>query len=103
MVETSSRAGTIENQMDRAVNRSFPSWLVALAIAVGAALLYVPRLADAPISLTVDETTISLQGHSVATTGRDLSGRILPLYFETGTTWYPSVLIYAIAVVVRLF
>jgi 4-amino-4-deoxy-L-arabinose transferase-like glycosyltransferase len=85
------------------VNRSLRSYLVAAAIAVAAAALYFPGLADAPISVTVDETTIARQGHSVATTGRDLSGRILPLYFETGTTWYPSILIYGIAAAVRLF
>src|SRR5262245_33904778 len=93
----------METLTDRAPTRSWPPGLVAAVLAVAAASLYLPRLADSPIYLTVDETTISLQAHSIATTGRDLAGRMLPLYVETGTTWYPSTLIYAIAVVVRLF
>jgi 4-amino-4-deoxy-L-arabinose transferase-like glycosyltransferase len=76
---------------------------VAGALALGAAFLYVRGLGHTPIYLTVDETIISLQAHAVATTGRDQLGRLFPVYFETGTTWYPSVLIYLIAIAVRLF
>ena len=60
------------------------------AIAVGALLLttialYATRLNVAPIYLMHDEVNFALQAQSVAATGRDTNGRLLPLYFsETG-------------------
>lgn len=63
------------------------SFALALSLAGLVILLYAPRLRDAPIYLAHDEIGFALQAHSIASTGRDLNGRILPLYFsEPGYT-----------------
>ncbi|MGH9218682.1 MAG: hypothetical protein ACRD1W_05245, partial [Vicinamibacterales bacterium] len=53
--------------------------MALLVIAVG--VLYATRLGEVPAYLIHDETQGALQAHAIATTGRDLSGRLLPLYF----------------------
>jgi 4-amino-4-deoxy-L-arabinose transferase-like glycosyltransferase len=53
--------------------------IVWIAFATGA--LYLTRLSFAPIYLIHDEVKFSLQAESVAESGRDLNGRLLPLYF----------------------
>lgn len=53
--------------------------IALLAIAGG--WLYLSRLGDVPAYVMHDEAQGALQAHSIATTGRDLSGRMLPLYF----------------------
>ena len=45
------------------------------------ALLYVTRLDFAPIYLIHDEVNFSRQAGSIAASGRDLNGRLLPIYF----------------------
>lgn len=55
--------------------------LLGLAIAVVAALLYLRSLDYVPPYLIHDEAQGALQAHSIATTGHDLTGRLLPLYF----------------------
>src|SRR5687768_4613876 len=55
--------------------------LIAATIVLGAALLYLPALDRVPAYLIHDEAQGALQAHSIATTGRDLTGRRLPLYF----------------------
>ncbi len=46
------------------------------------AALYASRLDFAPIYLIHDEVNFSLQAAAVAATGRDLNGRLLPVYFS---------------------
>lgn len=53
---------------------------IALLIVTGG-LLYATRLDDVPVYIMHDEAQGALQAHAIATTGRDLSGRRLPLYF----------------------
>lgn len=48
---------------------------------VAGILLYATRLGDVPVYLMHDEAQGALQAHSIATTSRDLTGRLLPLYF----------------------
>jgi 4-amino-4-deoxy-L-arabinose transferase-like glycosyltransferase len=56
---------------------------VALVVLAAATLLlYAARLGDAPIYLSPDEATIAIDAHALATTGRDVEGRWLPLYFH---------------------
>jgi hypothetical protein len=50
-------------------------------LAIAGGLLYLTRLGDVPAYVMHDEAQGALQAHSIATTGRDLSGRVLPLYF----------------------
>ena len=54
---------------------------LAAAIVLGGALLYSKGLGYVPPYLIHDEAQGALQAHAVATTGRDLSGRLLPMYF----------------------
>jgi 4-amino-4-deoxy-L-arabinose transferase-like glycosyltransferase len=55
--------------------------LIAAAIVLAGVLLYARALGDVPPYLIHDEAQGALQAHAIATTGRDLSGRLLPLYF----------------------
>lgn len=50
-------------------------------LAVAGVLLYATRLGDVPPYVMHDEIQGALQAQSIATTGRDLAGRWLPLYF----------------------
>jgi 4-amino-4-deoxy-L-arabinose transferase-like glycosyltransferase len=54
---------------------------LAAAVVLGGALLYSTRLGYVPPYLIHDEAQGALQSHAIATTGRDLSGRLLPMYF----------------------
>jgi 4-amino-4-deoxy-L-arabinose transferase-like glycosyltransferase len=77
-------------------NLRVASLVVLLAMATSA--LYFWRLDDTP-TLTRDEAFVSLSGHSVTATGRDLEGRRLPLYFRSRIdgTWWSPMLPYVIA------
>lgn len=55
--------------------------ILVAAIAIAAAFLYVGALGRVPPYLIHDEAQGALQAHAIATTGRDLSGRLLPMYF----------------------
>ena len=60
----------------RIVNRLLP-WLLLIA----AAVVYTWRLGETPTYVSPDEAIIAVDAHSVATTGRDMHGALLPLYF----------------------
>jgi hypothetical protein len=75
------------------------SWrAIALAAVVcTAALLYTARLDRVPSFLSTDETAFVLQARSIATTGRDTHGRLLPVYFQVfENVWFHPALVYAI-------
>ncbi len=55
--------------------------VAALLVGLSTAAIYATRLAHAPIYLTHDEVNFSLQSIAIAQTGRDLNGRLLPVYF----------------------
>lgn len=55
--------------------------LSIVLLVVTGGLLYATRLDDVPVYMMHDEAQGALQAHAIATTGRDLSGRLLPLYF----------------------
>ena len=54
----------------------------AALVAALAATLYSFGLALSPPHLTHDEIKFALQAKSIADTGRDINGRLLPLYFQ---------------------
>jgi 4-amino-4-deoxy-L-arabinose transferase-like glycosyltransferase len=54
--------------------------LVAVVTTAGA-LLYATRLGDTPPYLMHDESKFALQSISIASSGRDLAGRLLPIFF----------------------
>lgn len=55
--------------------------LLVAALTVAAAFLYGTRLDQAPPYLMHDEMQFALQAESIASSGRDLSGRLLPVFF----------------------
>ena len=83
------------DQMDR---RSLLR-LVLFALAVQ--VLYASGLGHTPPHLHRDEVDIALQAQSIATTGRDLDGRLLPLYFRMHNlgpnVWFHPLIIYVTA------
>jgi 4-amino-4-deoxy-L-arabinose transferase-like glycosyltransferase len=64
-------------------------------------VLYGIGLDHTPPYLHRDEVEISLQAHSIATTGRDLDGRLLPLYFRMKhlgpRVWFHPIIVYVTA------
>lgn len=78
-----------------------------LALFVAAILLlYGSGLDHTPPHLHHDEALIALQSHSIATTGRDLQGRLLPLYFHMPQVeeraWYQPVIVYVTALFLQV-
>lgn len=53
-----------------------------VVLLVVAATLYVPALDRAPLHLNSDEVLFGLHAHSLAESGRDANGRLLPLYIQ---------------------
>lgn len=82
-----------------------PRWPVVLIVAlvVASAILYGTRLDYAPQFMMHDELQFALQAESIATTGRDLSGRLLPVFFTEPE--FPAgrdpVIIYATALLLK--
>ena len=76
---------------------------IVFLLAAAAAALYATRLGFAPVSLMHDESQFALQAQAIAATGRDLSGRRLPVYFTEPE--FPAgrdpVIIYATAAVLE--
>ena len=74
--------------------------LVLFALAVQ--VLYAVGLGHTPPHLHRDEVDIALQAHSISTTGRDLDGRLLPLYFRMHNlgpnVWFHPLIVYVTAV-----
>ncbi len=82
----------------------------AAALALVATLwLYAHRLDEVPAYLGLDEFHFAVHAHSLATTGRDLNGSLLPVFISLedplgdhavlawGTTWYHPIGFYAVA------
>ncbi len=69
--------------------------------------LYARRISQAPVYMTPDEVIIAVDAHSIATTGRDVHGAFMPLYFkvqmpgEERTGWFMPAIFYAIAAVLK--
>ena len=82
------------------------TWGFALASVLVVALvaIYATRLGFAPIYLVHDEVNFSLQAVSVADSGRDLNGRLLPVYFSEPefTDGRDPMMIYATALVLQV-
>ncbi len=81
-----------------------PATILLLALATVA--LYGTRLSDAPMYLGQDEVFFGITAHSIASTGRDLGGRLLPLYFQwpaeiSTNVFYQPMLIYSTALLLK--
>ncbi|OFW45568.1 MAG: hypothetical protein A3J29_15120 [Acidobacteria bacterium RIFCSPLOWO2_12_FULL_67_14b] len=77
---------------------------IGAVLAASVAAVYVTRLQFAPIYLMHDESQFALQAEAIASTGRDLIGRRLPLYFTEPE--FPAgrdpAIIYATALVLKV-
>jgi len=77
-------------------------------VATLALMLYAWRLGDAPVYLSPDEAIIAVDAHTLATTGADVTGQRLPLFFriqipgEERWGWFTPTIFYAIALVLKL-
>lgn len=80
------------------------TWLAPVALAVVTLALYAWRLDYSPIHLHYDEVFFGLQARSIETTGRDLNGRLLPVYFQLENTfnWYQPMAVYWSALVLLI-
>jgi 4-amino-4-deoxy-L-arabinose transferase-like glycosyltransferase len=68
----------------------------AAGLAVVALLFYSPYLASVPGSFHPDELSLARQAYSIAQTGRDLDGRLLPVFIHReAELWFPPVPVYA--------
>ena len=78
--------------------------VVLLALAVLA--LYAVWLEHTPPHLHRDEVMFALQAQSIASTGRDVEGRVFPLYFEMRSlgehVWFHPVLVYFTALFLKV-
>ena len=78
------------------------AFIVCLLV-VSSTLLYTRRLEYAPPHLEIDEVLIAIDAHSIATTGRDLRGELLPLYSQTAEhSCYQPFVIYLTALVLKI-
>ena len=76
-------------------------WLLLVA----AAVLYTWRLGEMPTYVSPDEAIIAVDAHALATTGRDVHGNAMPLYFyiqvpkSERSGWFTPVIFYLSAAV----
>lgn len=63
------------------IDRRLRVALAVVAVAALTTLLYATRLDDSPIYLAHDEIKFALQAQAIATTGRDINGITMPLFF----------------------
>ena len=90
------------------MNRAARTALTAAGLAAAAFILYVARLESAPIYASPDEVIIAVDAHSLATTGRDVYGRFMPLYFqiqmpgETRMGWFTPAIFYVSALFLKI-
>jgi 4-amino-4-deoxy-L-arabinose transferase-like glycosyltransferase len=86
------------------MTRSLRSWSILALVLAASASLYGHRLDYAPPHVEIDEVLIAIDAHSIATTGRDLRGELLPLYSQTAEhSWYQPFVIYLTALFLKVF
>jgi 4-amino-4-deoxy-L-arabinose transferase-like glycosyltransferase len=87
------------------LTHSLGSIIIPMLLALCTSAMYLPRLQEAPVYLGRDEVFCALSARSIASTGRDLNGRLLPLFFYTGRgrqDWAAPVLVYSVAMVLKV-
>lgn len=80
-----------------------------LVLVAAVFIIYTRRLGDAPMYMSPDEVIIAVDAHSIATTGRDVEGKLLPLFFniqmpgETRRGWFFPMIFYVSALFYKVF
>jgi len=83
-------------------------WIAAAVLLVAAGVLYGRHLDRAPVYMSPDEVIIAVDAHTLATTGHDVHGTSLPLFFkiqlrgEERQGWFFPAIFYAMAVVLKV-
>ena len=83
-------------------------YVIVAVLLAAAAVLYARRLGEAPVYMSPDEVIIAVDAHSLATTGRDVHGTALPLFFkvqmrgEERMGWFMPVIFYAMAAALKV-
>ena len=87
---------------------------VGILVFVLIGIAYLLGLGGAPVYLGGDEAHFAVGGYAIATTGRNLNGDLLPLFFNLadpqgdpqgmpwGATWYHPVMFYLVALVLKV-
>ena len=85
--------------MTRTRTRSAVAWWPMALILPLAGVLYFWRISNAPIYLGGDEARFGVHAYSIASSGRDLDGRFMPLFIRLDELdwWYQPTLFYLIA------
>src|SRR5215831_4536328 len=75
-----------------------------LLLVSATAVIQFRRLQDMPTYVTRDESFVGVTGHVLATTGRDLQGRFMPVVFYHPYTdsWWSPALLYLTAAVLKV-
>jgi 4-amino-4-deoxy-L-arabinose transferase-like glycosyltransferase len=101
-----ARTQRLTQDVQSVLNRHSGSWVRLLPLAllgVTGLLLYSHDLGRVPPYLHHDELFFANQARSIAATGHDTHGRLLPLYFEVAPgTWFQPVLVYLTALVLKI-
>jgi 4-amino-4-deoxy-L-arabinose transferase-like glycosyltransferase len=80
-----------------------PTRLLLVAAALAAYAIYATGLSWSPVYLAHDEVMYALNAQSIATTGRDLNGRLLPVFFYVvGNFWATPINIYLTALCLKV-
>src|SRR5262245_58849139 len=66
-----------------------------LLLAAAVLWLYAPGLSRVPLYLHYDEVFFAIQAQAIAATGHDVSGRFMPVYFESYPgSWFQPAVVY---------
>jgi hypothetical protein len=89
--------------MTLAQRRAIGRWLPIALVVLATGALYSWNLSSAPVYLGGDEARFGSQAHAIASSGRDLSGRFMPLLIriEDLVWWYQPTLFYLIAITLK--
>lgn len=84
---------------------SFAQWLPLAPIVLLAGAMYFWKLSSAPVYLGGDEARFGINAYAIASSGRDLNGRFMPLLvrLEDVGWWYQPMLFYLIAGALKIF
>src|SRR5439155_7014000 len=86
-------------------NQVIAGRLVIALVLLVTGVLYFWRLSSAPVYLGGEEARFGIHAHAIATTGRDLNGRFLPLFIRLDelARWYQPALFYLIAATLKIW
>lgn len=88
--------------MAKTVERLKPGY-VLVAILIVAAFLRLWKISEVPVSLFGDELDVGYHAYSILKTGRDYSGNLMPLHFQSLAEWRTPLYLYSAVPTVAIF